>query len=151
MNYAGLDLPENELAMFAFPQDLSLRNSEPNRFPLPIFFTFVFTNDKGDHLYAACLQFYEKVRKYILPSITIIATLIGIYQANAYLTILTTPSFLFSLLPWLIGNQRRALTSDRRSVRTGLPQPPQEICGRKSLCPINRLDLLLSEGELKSR
>ena len=31
------------------------------RFPLPVFFAFVFTDAKGTHMYAACLRFYEIV------------------------------------------------------------------------------------------
>ncbi len=47
--------------MFAFPNDLRLTYSSLNRFPLPVFFTFVFTDQNGAHLYAACLRFYEIV------------------------------------------------------------------------------------------
>jgi len=54
-------LPENELPLFAFPHDLSLNFESSNRYPLPHFFTFVFTDANGKHMYAACLHFYEKV------------------------------------------------------------------------------------------
>lgn len=30
-----------------------------NQYPLPVFFTFVFTDQDGKHLYAACLKFFE--------------------------------------------------------------------------------------------
>eukprot|EP01034_Spumella_vulgaris_P022474 gene22474-28602_t len=60
-DYGGLELPVNELPMFAFPNDLRLTYSSLNRFPLPVFFTFVFTDQNGGHLYAACLRFYEVV------------------------------------------------------------------------------------------
>lgn len=60
-DYGGLSLPVNELPMFAFPDDLRLTYSSLNRFPLPVFFTFVFTDQNGGHLYAACLRFYEVV------------------------------------------------------------------------------------------
>ena len=49
--------------MFAFPHDLRLSYSTRIRFPLPVFFSFVFTNSKGMHRYAACLRFYEIVPK----------------------------------------------------------------------------------------
>ena len=49
--------------MFAFPHDLRLSYSTIIRFPLPVFFSFVFTNSKGMHRYAACLRFYEIVPK----------------------------------------------------------------------------------------
>jgi hypothetical protein len=49
--------------MFAFPHDLRLTYSSTVRFPLPVFFSFVFTNSKGHHRYAACLRFYEIVPK----------------------------------------------------------------------------------------
>lgn len=60
-DYKGLELPVNELPMFAFPNDLRLTYGSRNRFPLPVFFTFVFTDQNGGHLYAACLRFYEVV------------------------------------------------------------------------------------------
>jgi hypothetical protein len=47
--------------MFAYPNDLRLKFSSTIRFPLPVFFTFVFTDAKGVHMYAACLRFYEIV------------------------------------------------------------------------------------------
>ena len=56
-------LPVIELPMFAFPHDLRLSYSTRIRFPLPVFFSFVFTNSKGMHRYAACLRFYEIVPK----------------------------------------------------------------------------------------
>lgn len=56
-------LPVVELPMFAFPHDLRLSYSSTIRFPLPVFFSFVFTNSKGMHRYAACLRFYEIVPK----------------------------------------------------------------------------------------
>ena len=49
--------------MFAFPHDLRLSYSLTIRFPLPVFFSFVFTSSKGMHRYAACLRFYEIVPK----------------------------------------------------------------------------------------
>lgn len=57
----GVKLPVNELPLFAFPSDLRLTYNSLNKFPLPNFFTFVFTDEEGNHLYAACLQFYEAV------------------------------------------------------------------------------------------
>jgi uDENN domain len=45
--------------MFAFPSDMRLSYNSNLQFPLPVFFSFVFTDVKGDHLYTACLQFYE--------------------------------------------------------------------------------------------
>ena len=32
-----------------------------NEYPLPVYYTFVFTDQDGHHLYAACLTFFEKV------------------------------------------------------------------------------------------
>jgi hypothetical protein len=60
-DHNGIALPVKELPRFAFPHDLRLKYSLERRFPLPIFFTFVFTDTMGDHIYAACLLFYEKV------------------------------------------------------------------------------------------
>lgn len=60
-DHKGISLPVKELPMFAFPHDLRLKYSQEGRFPMPIFFTFVFTDTMGDHVYAACLRFYEKV------------------------------------------------------------------------------------------
>jgi len=57
----GIELPVNELPMFAFPHDLSLKWRKKDSFPLPDFYTFVFTDAKGDHMYCACLRFFEKV------------------------------------------------------------------------------------------
>jgi hypothetical protein len=54
-------LPQNELPLFAFPHDLRLEFESSNRYPLPHFFTFVFTDADGKHMYAACLHFYEKL------------------------------------------------------------------------------------------
>lgn len=63
-NYRDFDLPDKELPIFVFPEDLSIScELKGEGFPLPLFFSFVFTNDKGEHLYVACLQFYEKLLK----------------------------------------------------------------------------------------
>lgn len=40
---------------------MKLVYASKNRFPMPAFFTFVFTDANGDHLYVACLRFYEAV------------------------------------------------------------------------------------------
>jgi uDENN domain len=55
--------------MFAFPHDLRLSYSSTILFPLPVFFSFVFTNSKGMHRYAACLRFYEIVPKEEIESV----------------------------------------------------------------------------------
>jgi hypothetical protein len=60
-DHEDFPLPVNELPMFAFPHDLRLKFSSTIRFPLPVFFTFVFTDARGLHMYAACLRFYEVV------------------------------------------------------------------------------------------
>eukprot|EP01035_Chromulina_nebulosa_P019425 gene19425-25303_t len=54
-------LPANELPMFGFPQGLRLHYGSNQQYPLPVFFTFVFTDYKGDHFYAECLRFYENI------------------------------------------------------------------------------------------
>jgi len=48
--------------MFAFPDGMKLTLTEGGQFPLPLFFTFVFTDAEGKHFYVACLQFYEPVQ-----------------------------------------------------------------------------------------
>ena len=53
------ELPTNELPLFAFPHDLKLRTAPLEAYPLPDFFSMVFTGVKGDYLYCACLRFYE--------------------------------------------------------------------------------------------
>jgi hypothetical protein len=40
---------------------MKLELCESNQYPLPSFFTFVFTNQDGKHLYVACLKFFEKI------------------------------------------------------------------------------------------
>lgn len=52
-------LPATELPIFVFPHYLKLKHRPRSNFPLPNFFTFVFTDVKGRHLYTACLRFYE--------------------------------------------------------------------------------------------
>lgn len=47
--------------MFAFPNGMHLSLTDAGQFPLPLFFTFVFTDADGKHFYVACLQFYEQV------------------------------------------------------------------------------------------
>lgn len=47
--------------MFAFPNGMRLTLAEAGQFPLPLFFTFVFTDADGKNFYVACLQFYEPV------------------------------------------------------------------------------------------
>lgn len=47
--------------MFIFPHGLQLKYSTKKRFPIPVYFTFVFTDEKGAHIYTACLKFYEKM------------------------------------------------------------------------------------------
>lgn len=59
----GSELPETELPMFAFPHGLHVHFGSRQRYPLPQYFTFVFTNIKGEHFYAECLRFYECISK----------------------------------------------------------------------------------------
>ena len=47
VDHSALPLPALELPMFAFPHGLKLKYSTKNSFPIPIFFSFVFTNMKG--------------------------------------------------------------------------------------------------------
>lgn len=49
------------LPMFAFPDGMRLEMTANKEFPMPLFFTFVFTDADGKHFYVACLQFYEVV------------------------------------------------------------------------------------------
>lgn len=62
-DYKHLVLPEDALPAFMFPHGLRLELCELNEYPLPSFFTFVFTDQDGKHLYVACLKFYELVKK----------------------------------------------------------------------------------------
>lgn len=54
-------MPEDALPVFAFPRNLPLQVNSFHEYPLPVFYTFVFTDQEGHHLYAACLKFYESV------------------------------------------------------------------------------------------
>lgn len=47
--------------MFAFPDGMRFTLAEAGQFPLPLFFTFVFTDQDGKHFYVAALQFFEQV------------------------------------------------------------------------------------------
>ena len=58
-----MELPVLELPLFVFPHGLQLLASVNNAFPLPLFFTLLFTDPSGDQYYAACLQFYEEVEE----------------------------------------------------------------------------------------
>lgn len=60
-DHNGLELPVNELPMFTFPHDLRIKICSKHDFPLPDYFTFVFTDVQGRHLHAACLRFFEVV------------------------------------------------------------------------------------------
>lgn len=62
-DYKHLSLPEDALPAFMFPHGLRLELCDRNQYPLPSFFTFVFTDQDGKHLYVACLKFYEEVAK----------------------------------------------------------------------------------------
>jgi hypothetical protein len=62
-DHKNLELPVNELPMFAYPQDLRINYRPKGEFPLPGFFSFVFTNAIGENLYVACLRFWEIARK----------------------------------------------------------------------------------------
>lgn len=62
-NHSGLELPVQELPIFTFPHDLRIQQCSRQDFPLPDFFTFVFTDVLGRHMHAACLRFYEVVPK----------------------------------------------------------------------------------------
>ena len=42
-------LPAKELPLFAFPHDMRLKLSYQGKFPVPIYFSFVFTDINGDH------------------------------------------------------------------------------------------------------
>lgn len=48
-----------ELPLFVFPHDMTLETSPSGTYPLPDFFTMVFTTGKGDYMYCACLRFFE--------------------------------------------------------------------------------------------
>jgi hypothetical protein len=48
--------------MLAFPCGLRLKYSRCGKFPIPTYFTFVFTDEKGGHIYAGCLKFYECIQ-----------------------------------------------------------------------------------------
>jgi hypothetical protein len=56
-----LPLPELALPVFAFPRNLRLETGLKSEYPLPVFYTFVFTDQEGRHMFAACLKFYEPV------------------------------------------------------------------------------------------
>lgn len=56
-------LPVNELAMFTFPHNIQLKYCAITDFPIPDYFTFVFTDIKGKHQYVACLRFYDIIPK----------------------------------------------------------------------------------------
>jgi hypothetical protein len=58
-----------ELPVFVFPHDLKLEYTQRFNFPIPNFFTFVFTDVKGRHLYAACLRFYEELPRELVDPI----------------------------------------------------------------------------------
>jgi hypothetical protein len=73
-------LPANELPTFVFPHALRLKFSTMRRFPLPTFFTFVFTDAKGGHMYAACLRFYEELTSAEVKRL--LTLLYGIQDAN---------------------------------------------------------------------
>jgi hypothetical protein len=62
-DYKHISLPEDALPAFMFPQGLRLELRDRNEYPLPSFFTFVFTDQDGKHMYVACLKFYEEVKK----------------------------------------------------------------------------------------
>jgi hypothetical protein len=67
-DHCGLELPVQELPIFTFPHDLRIQECSRQDFPLPDFFTFVFTDVLGRHMHAACLRFYEVVpREDIAP------------------------------------------------------------------------------------
>ncbi|RYH32736.1 hypothetical protein EON65_00110 [archaeon] len=70
-------LPAEALPVFAFPRHLRLIRSKKNEYPLPVFFTFVFTDQDGKHLYAACLKFFEAV-----PAELCMPVVKGIYGDN---------------------------------------------------------------------
>ena len=55
----GMELTETELPLFAFPNGMHFKYRKMEDYPLPDFFSFVFTDATGGHLYAACLRFYE--------------------------------------------------------------------------------------------
>ena len=65
----GLPLPTYQLPTFAFPHGLRLRYSNLEDYPLPDFFSFVFTDETGKHLYSACLQFYEIAPKKLMEEL----------------------------------------------------------------------------------
>ncbi len=56
-----MELPEEALPVFAFPRDLRLQINSLSEYPLPVYYTFVFTDQEGHHQYAACLKFFERV------------------------------------------------------------------------------------------
>lgn len=57
------------LPMFAFPDGMRFTLADAGQFPLPLFFTFVFTDQDGKHFYVAALQFFELVSEADLSSV----------------------------------------------------------------------------------
>ena len=69
--YPAVDLPEHELPskelpLFVFPHQLELQTASLDQYPLPDFFSMVFTDAKGDYLYCACLRFFELLENDII-------------------------------------------------------------------------------------
>ena len=69
LDHSNISSPERSLSQFVFPSGLSFKYSKHHRFPIPSFFTFVFTDEKGNYFYVACLQFYEIVSNSEIQSI----------------------------------------------------------------------------------
>lgn len=75
---------------------MRLKYSRRKRFPLPTFFTFVFTDAMGSHLYAACLRFYE-----LVPHEQAVAILMAIYGTDMVGMFSLTLSACYSPILWI--------------------------------------------------
>ena len=68
-NLEGYELPVKELPMFAFPNDLTIELGMSLNRPKEAFFTFVFTDIKGNNTHATCLRFYEAVDHAVMDTL----------------------------------------------------------------------------------
>lgn len=62
-DYDEIEFPSEVLPIFSFPKDLKIILKNKNDYPLPIYYTFVFTDINGKHMYVSCLKFYEKLKE----------------------------------------------------------------------------------------
>ena len=133
-----MELPEVELPLFVFPHGLKLIESKEGFFPLPVFFTLIFTDPKGEQYYAACLQFYEVVP---MTELTAVAELVFAMQSSADVHNVTDEAEIAMDAPSypVLSNSNERAKLEKSTSEIKLPDDGTIVYAPKVLCVLSKM------------